>query len=842
MNATINRLPSNGRQQQAQSSRQQPHHIFVSSQPLAKAYSQSSVRNNQQLPGNPDASDSENYHQGGGNQQYNPTYGGEDGADPNAQGGPPPEEDDFECPNNGIFADEASGCESYHVCQSGAQVQQKFQCPKGTLFNNIILTCDFAHNVQCNKNKDANLPRPEEQQDPQNYPLQPQQVTRASIQMNQNSYVQQQPRYQQQQQHQQHPEGSQGPRHLKIGSQYSQHQQNQQSSLAQAVSAYPPPKATSSAASSNSDSSDDDSDDDPIVPLVPATLPPRVANLAYNQPPVASHPTQQAANQLHQSAHRSQYPNQYQAGYQQNGRAFGSYDGDSAVSPVFASHDEALKTTEPTTATRPYADQAAPTATANKQPSSEAQSFNLVINHITPAKQQQPLKSNGGQLKPAAVNNYNNKKLANQAKQHGQLVPANLPLAAYSKNEPKQQQQQQQQYLAAANKQIVINPHLQSSANRDVPKQLNRQPMQHQTVRSNNHQHHHHPNHHHNQQQQQVQYQRQPLPTQLKAVHVEAGQPMPLRAALVDLTNDKKSGGVSSEAMNDGLLLIVRHSPAASQAEVSHSSPDVSKAYATGKRVGAKPAASSGLAYAIDPAIVRPDSPVDAQLFPNVQRVIASSQGGNQQHYSNSNNNNNKQHNHNHQAAQSVHHVQHAVAPPPAAQQAANSIRVSPPLPPMEPPKPVLAGNEDGHHYNNAELQIVASSSHLPSSEATSAPSSSSSSSSPPLASTSSNPTEPSPPLAGQSKRVATSTSSSNSNQQKLENLKQRSKRTKRLKAAQQPPTLESSRIADAKLTKVTTNQSQLKKELKSKPNANSKAADQPAATVTVDQQRRAGY
>lgn len=759
----------------------------------------------------PDASDSENYPQAGSPQSGGPY--GDEGSD--SQGGPPPEEDEFECPNNGIFADEASGCESYHVCQSGAQVQQKFQCPKGTLFNNIILTCDFAHNVQCNKNKDANAARPEEQLDNQAYsPQQPQQVPRASVQVNQNSYMQQ-PRVHHQ--HQTAPQAnSQGPRHLKIGSQYNQHQQNQPTSLAQAVSAYPPPKSAS--ASSNSDS-DDDSDDDPIVPLVPATLPPRAVapvNLPYNPPPVAAPNMAQQAHQ-HQSAHRSQYPN-YQSGYQQGGRGFGSYDGDSAVSPVFASHDEATRTTEASTAARSYSDQVTP----GKQ-SSDAQSFNLVINHITPSKQQ-PLKSNVP-LKPA-VNNYN-KKLANQAK-HSQLVPANPPLAAYKKNEPKQQQQQH--YSLPANKQAAINPH-QSAANRDVLKQPARQPMHHQNHRLNSYDN---DNNHY-------QHQRQPLATQIKAVHVEAGQPMPLRAALVDLTNDKKSGGVSSEALNDGLLLIVRHSsPAASQADVSHSPSDANKPYATGKRVNSKPATSSGQAYALDPSIVRPNSPVDAQLFPNVQKAIATAQGAGVQHHyhynnNNNNNNNNKQHNHhNHQAAQSAHHVQHAVAPPPA-QQSANSIRVSPPLPPMEPPRPVITGNDDGY-YNNAELQIVASSSHTPSSSSSSAaaPGASSSTSSTTSATSSSSPAEPLPsPLPSQSKKVAA--------QQKADNLKPRVKRMKRLKAAQQPPTLESSRLTDAKLTKATpassANQSQ-KKELKSK--AANAAADQPV-TVVADQQRRTG-
>ena len=83
--------------------------------------------------------------------------GGPRGSQPDEGQAAPGEQDEseFECPNNGIFADVASGCQAYHVCQSGAQVQEKFQCPLGTLFNDIILTCDFAHNVHCAKQQAA---------------------------------------------------------------------------------------------------------------------------------------------------------------------------------------------------------------------------------------------------------------------------------------------------------------------------------------------------------------------------------------------------------------------------------------------------------------------------------------------------------------------------------------------------------------------------------------------------------------------------------------------------------------------------------------------------------------
>lgn len=74
---------------------------------------------------------------------------------PSSQAAPSDDEEDFDCPNNGIFADKSSGCQAYHVCQSGAQVKSTFQCPIGTLFNDIILTCDFAHNVQCNGKQGA---------------------------------------------------------------------------------------------------------------------------------------------------------------------------------------------------------------------------------------------------------------------------------------------------------------------------------------------------------------------------------------------------------------------------------------------------------------------------------------------------------------------------------------------------------------------------------------------------------------------------------------------------------------------------------------------------------------
>ncbi|KAG9510624.1 Delta-1-pyrroline-5-carboxylate dehydrogenase, mitochondrial, partial [Fragariocoptes setiger] len=56
--------------------------------------------------------------------------------------------DAFLCPSpDGIYADPYTGCQAYHVCQAASKTT--FKCPLGTLFNNAILTCDFAHNVDC---------------------------------------------------------------------------------------------------------------------------------------------------------------------------------------------------------------------------------------------------------------------------------------------------------------------------------------------------------------------------------------------------------------------------------------------------------------------------------------------------------------------------------------------------------------------------------------------------------------------------------------------------------------------------------------------------------------------
>lgn len=252
-------------------------------------------------------------------QNGNPINNGEDDGSNGGSVGPGQEEDDFECPNNGIFADVASGCQSYHVCQTGAQVQEKFQCPLGTLFNDIILTCDFAHNVQCGGKKpqqpvasSSPLPRASQQYPQQQQPRPSQMVPTTSGYPRTSTYqppvtTQSKPSQQARwSQPQPPPSASQyplqpasGPRTLQIGrSQYSRHQQQMGSSLAQAVNSYPvnQPVASSTTTenyqddgnSNNNNSAKDDSDDssERPVPLIPAVLPPRSTQQArpqYNQ-------------------------------------------------------------------------------------------------------------------------------------------------------------------------------------------------------------------------------------------------------------------------------------------------------------------------------------------------------------------------------------------------------------------------------------------------------------------------------------------------------------------------------------------------------------------------------
>lgn len=58
----------------------------------------------------------------------------------------------FSCeglPFDGMYADEATGCQVYHLCYQGRR--ESFLCGIGTVFNQAILSCDFWHSVDCSK-------------------------------------------------------------------------------------------------------------------------------------------------------------------------------------------------------------------------------------------------------------------------------------------------------------------------------------------------------------------------------------------------------------------------------------------------------------------------------------------------------------------------------------------------------------------------------------------------------------------------------------------------------------------------------------------------------------------
>lgn len=836
-------MSSNGQQRQA-------NHIFVSSQPLARAYSQQTGHHREV----------ENYL---GNTNQGMAYadgpggsGGVVGQDGDAnlvggqadgdQSGQPSEEDDFECPNNGIFADEASGCQSYHVCQSGAQVQQKFQCPMGTLFNNIILTCDFAHNVQCKgkaQQEAAKAQSAASEEPPANdLPLSisrkqsqlQQEAPRAPIQVDQANNAngpQQQGRWLQA-----------GPRQLRIGqSQYSQHQQNQQSSLAQAVSAYPHPQPASAPAahSNNNNDSDDDSDDDPVEPLVPATLPPARIN---SQPAFTQGPSSSVQVVNHQSAHRSQYPSspqQQQQAFQQHqnamtqghySRANRGFNGDSISSPVFIGRDES-KTTESTVNTITKLN----TEFNKQKEQGDAQSFNLVINHLAPTRQQQQsslknviIKQQQQQV-PVAANNletnkngYNRELNLQSLPKQNQLVSSNqhqqnvgyTDLASNNKKLMDLRHQQRQQFASINNKLAPIDAQALQNQNQQQQQQFQRANQLRQQQYPNQNSYH--------------------QASQPKSVHVDARPVGALASAtssaaenpslgsqqaqkfisgpgIVDLTNDKRAS-VSSEAINDGLLLIVRHGTSSSGSSSQQQQQQLTS-YNKGpiqQQVNYKPnsqtvkhssklqqqhVAGGGQAFAIDPSKVRANSPIDAQLFPNVQRVLAASQPSIS-----------------HRApahsspaeASSSQHLQLSGAYKKQQQQYSpnrQEIRLSPPLPPMEPPKPssYVNNNEVKDQYSNSErtssseaIQVLASSSQTPSTIPPQQPTVATASISSPQSTTTTIPSQPA--LTSQNRKVS-------QNKQKQKQQQQEKKdnpiklKPKRLKA-QQPPTQTQKTIA----------------------------------------------
>ena len=52
----------------------------------------------------------------------------------------------------GMYADEETGCQAYHVCFQGRK--ESFLCGVGTVFNQAILACDYWHSVECSRSKE----------------------------------------------------------------------------------------------------------------------------------------------------------------------------------------------------------------------------------------------------------------------------------------------------------------------------------------------------------------------------------------------------------------------------------------------------------------------------------------------------------------------------------------------------------------------------------------------------------------------------------------------------------------------------------------------------------------
>ena len=533
---------------------------------------------------------------------------GADGSGEQGSPGGEAEEEEFECPNNGIFADTASGCQAYHVCQSGAQVQEKFQCPLGTLFNNIILTCDFAHNVQCDG--------PAKQQPPTGGPAEP---SERPVQRQPPPPPQQQRPPQQLNQPTGNRWPSSGPRQLLIGSQYNQHSNRDQPSRAQAVGSYPP--------QSRRPPADEAEADEAPEPLVPATLPPprpNLQSLPYNPPPPPLPLPPSAADSqpsARQSAHLSQYPRHQQqvvratARYQPLAEPTDGHNVASAATPVFV---------EPR-ATEPSVQQ----PTTGGHGDAAAQSFNLVVNHLA-APTSRPSGARSG--------------------------PPPAPAPAQVR--PQQQQQQQQQQRQQQVLQLENATPVYRSRPSETPAGALSRPRQQQRLRGG-------------QREQQV----RPAPANYAESASQPASSQRRPAGLVDLTNDRKSGGVSSEAMNDGLLLIVRHSAGSSPLQVT---------------------SGAGQAFAVEPALVSPNSALDGQLFPHVQSVLAVSAAGSGGPQASS----------------------PAASHRPRGQgQHGARAQVGGPLPPMEPPRPQVAqgpavrGREQVAVAPSSELATAASSS-----------------------------------------------------------------------------------------------------------------------------------
>lgn len=624
------------------------------------------------------------------------------GNEPNQQGaaGPGADEEEFECPDDGIFADEASGCQSYLVCQSGAQVQQKFQCPLGTLFNNIILTCDFAHNVQCGKGSQKSAASPNGQaSDPNDTIRGP--PAAPSNQYQQPSSVQNSPNFRQQQQ-QQYNGPAPRPQYQQLPQPWQQHyppstSQQQQQSAAQtqpiALNVRARQQQQQLAGPSADNSSNDDSDDssdssdssepnrgsssdyDSPEPLIPASLPnsarqqqqQQQANnyrqqhhasgsslLPYKAPPAAQFQQYQQPNREFQSAHKSQLrPTNYQVD-----PSAANYDGASVATPVYA---EKPKQNGPSSIN-----------STSEAATDEPSTFNLVINHVTkPTSIATPAKP----LQQVTSNNNNNNNYDNNHQQQRQQHAINIKQSALLNNQVQSDHQTPFKPIKNQLTPAIISQHQKTAKQ---PQQILQR--QNSANNSNGHRQKAPSIRPHSANQASNSY--QSLASQTKPIHVVSNDGSSSenrqnynnnnnnnnvnansmgRPAVIDLTSDKQIG-VSSEAMNNGLLLIVRHSPSHNQHQqqqqyspvnpigsaVASSSLSTTHVASPSEQYGNvllggkystsdngnndnsdDPSSGSLLlpkAFAVEPSQVQPNSPIDAQLFPNVQNILSNNQ------------------------------------------------------------------------------------------------------------------------------------------------------------------------------------------------------------------------
>lgn len=628
-----------------QATGQRDQHIYVSSKPVGQVNQANRLDRPNGEPNSLDSNDDSGPQSDSEGRQQDEGSNGSDAAS-SAQPGAS-DEDDFECPDDGIFADETSGCQSYMVCQSGAQVQQKFQCPMGTLFNNIILTCDFAHNVQCGKKPHRAV---NGEQSLASQPGAEPSYAQRGLQSEQTSPGPPLPRYQQlPQPWQQQPE-QQNPQHQPQGSGINIRPSSAAHMHTNAARAhdYYPQSAGSQNSASESDDSDSDSgkdssnDDEPTEPLVPATLPPRPTNsyrsvsmppvLPYKAPPspmIPSHaPIQNYPPRPTPLYQQEQQPSPYSSFGMVRGRPRGD------ITPSYFDRSNGV--------TPAYAEQTSASTKASVGDENQS-SYNMVINHVTtdahklqrhPAPSQRPIViAEPEQLKPAPRPKPYQGAVNLAGAQH-RRTPAQLPKT-------------------------------QSQLNRAQPNALRQEYQQQQASRAN----------------QARQSWSSPTTSYQVATNgriqsdVHSGSKNELssfKPTLVDLTNGKQIG-VSSDAINNGLLLIVRHgnTPASSTLSPQHAAPDSAR----------NPGGDSQQAYVVDPIMIRNDSPVDAQLFPNVHRVLSASQNQNQ--------------------------IAHKAHQQPVQAQSARQEqtgKVHPALPPMEPPRPQNLIETTSHLQQSRDL------------------------------------------------------------------------------------------------------------------------------------------